>query len=260
MVSEGILSASEFGSEDEANYQLQSAQGQMLMQERQLLSKFVSLGLFSNFGEDGILGIAKLRNLDTKRIKQIILEIKNRQSNAKVKGNNDKVRYDELIKEIKSSSEKNTADLQTKYKKMVNDIKIDDNNQKPVNKILSEELHIYPNLIYSTSTNMLKYRGKEVQLSPETREIKFLLAIYNKRGQTVEYKALIKEVGSQIYKDLSDNGKVPLDKLQNKDFSEESAFLKRDFRKIVVSLEMSDDEFKNMIKTISKRGYKLTQN
>lgn len=78
MVSEGILSASEFGSDGEVNYRLQSAPGQMLMQERQLLSKFEKLGLFRNLGEDGISGIVTLRDVDIKRIREIIDDITKR--------------------------------------------------------------------------------------------------------------------------------------------------------------------------------------
>lgn len=114
MVSEGILSASEFGSNGEVNYRLQSAPGQMLVQERQLLSKFEKLGLFRNLGEDGLFGIATLRDIDTKTIRQITTEIKNRQSNLQTKSeekNGDlKTRDSQLLDEMESKQKSPDVD------------------------------------------------------------------------------------------------------------------------------------------------------
>jgi len=123
MVSGGILSASEFGSDGEVNYRLQSVPGQMLMQERQLLSKFESLGLFRNLGEDGIFAIAKLRGVDTKTIEQIAAEIKSRQLNpqTKSKGADLKARYDQLIKEIRTSKQ-TSPKLKKRYDKIIREI------------------------------------------------------------------------------------------------------------------------------------------
>lgn len=129
MVSEGILSASEFGSDGEVNYQLQSAPGLMLMQERQLLLRFEKLRLFRHLGEDGIFAIAKLRDVDTRTIRQIVTEIKSRQLNLQTKSEGKsadlKVRYDQLLEEIRKPKQTSSdlSNLEERYQKTINEIK-----------------------------------------------------------------------------------------------------------------------------------------
>ena len=112
-------------------------------------------------------------------------------------------------------------------------------------------------LIYSHLTNQLIFTGGERTISPETREMKFFLTLYRKKGQTVDYKTIAKEASLQSYKNLSGNGEIAHEDLLNKDFSEDASLLRRDFRNLVLPLGMSTDEFSKMIKTIKKHGYQL---
>jgi hypothetical protein len=79
-VLKGILSAVEFSVENEIKYKLQSPAGEQLMRERQLLSKLQSFDILWSYGEDGIYAIATFRDVKIDVIKEIIDEIKLRQS------------------------------------------------------------------------------------------------------------------------------------------------------------------------------------
>lgn len=259
MVSEGILTASEFGSAGEVNYRLQSAPGQLLMQERQLMSKFEEFGLFRNLGEDDIFAIATLRDVDTKTMKQIVLEIKNRQSSIQTKSEgkskDSKVRYNQLLEEIRQSSNQASSNLKERYDKLIKENHFE---KKDPQKFTEEKQTIECcGLFYSFSTNQLIYTGGKKDISPETREMKFFITLYRRRGQTVDYKTIAKEANLQSYKYLSENGEVKHEDLHNKDFSPDVSLLRRDFREIVLSLGMSTEDFSKMIKTITKTGYKL---
>lgn len=112
-------------------------------------------------------------------------------------------------------------------------------------------------LFYSFQTNQLIYSGGEKDISPETREMKFFLTLYRNKGQTVDYKTIAKEADLPSYKELSEDGEISHEQLQNKDFSEDVSLLRRDFRTLVLSLGMSADQFAKMIKTIRKQGYQI---
>lgn len=358
MVTEGILSAGEFGSDGEADYQLQSTPGQTLVRERQLLSKFEKLGLFRHLGEDGVFAIAKLRDIDTTTLKQIVTEIKSAQSNTEANARlikiekwldvkegwalkkmwqvvsalysewqlqddkafnmpHDKferaritapkdleailkslhkrkvIRVSRKIAETPPSSDPNKpqgslwatitdkpdithkADTLVEIfpdefthlrnslrervsKKPPGEDKIVSNRKIVVGPKKSKESQVQCcGLFYSFKTNQLVYSGGEKDISPETREMKFFLTLYQNKGQTVDYKIIAREANLQSYKDMSENGEVTHEDLQNKDFSEDASLLRRDFRKLVLSLGMSTDKFSKMIKTIKKQGYQL---
>lgn len=123
MVVKGILSASEFGTDGEVNYRLQSAPGQMLMQERQLLSKFEKLGLFRNLGEDGIFGIATLNDVDLSLLRQIIAEIEERESGviSENKFEEIKKRYNKTIQGLRERNQ--SSELKERYNKALEEIK-----------------------------------------------------------------------------------------------------------------------------------------
>ena len=231
-VLEKITSLAEFSSDETAYYQLQYPYGQLIIQERMLLAKFETLGLFRNAGEDGIHGIATLKSIDTKTIKQVITEINKRKANLQNKP------------EKKNDSAVPFRNNTQKYRKLT-----------PTKE---EEFIKCCGLTYSLQTNKLSYGGKnETDKSSETREMKFFLTLYEKKGKTVDYKDIAKSVDTQDYKYLSGNGKVPQKELLNKNFSEDISLLRRDFRKLVLSLGMTKGEFSKMIKTIQKKGYQL---
>lgn len=79
MVLEKVASLTEFSADNKVHYQLQSPPGQSLIQERALLKKFESRGLFRHLGEDGVFGIATLNNIDIEMIRKIVTEIKRKQ-------------------------------------------------------------------------------------------------------------------------------------------------------------------------------------
>lgn len=64
MVIKSILSLIDFSPDGKVNYELQSPHGQLLINERALLTKLNIKGLFSYYGEDGIGGIVTLGNIN----------------------------------------------------------------------------------------------------------------------------------------------------------------------------------------------------
>lgn len=77
-VLEGVASAAEFSTGNEISYKLQFPPGQLIMQERQLLTKLQSLGYLRYTGEDGIYGVTSLRSVDVPSINDAIAIIKER--------------------------------------------------------------------------------------------------------------------------------------------------------------------------------------
>lgn len=200
MVSEGVLSASEFGTDGEADYKLQSAPRQMLMQERQLLSKFEKLGLFRHLGEDGIFAIAKLRNVDTKTIEQIAAEIKSRQLNPQTKPEGKsadlKARYSQLLEEIRRSNE-STQNINKESKEALNEIK--EKNSPAVssrNNTQKQENPTLPSgweLVEKNGEGQILENKKVWFIFPNLSVAKYLYfkyAWHNKYNQVVPYKEL----------------------------------------------------------------------
>lgn len=129
MVLKKVASLTEFSTDNEVYYKLQSPFGQAIMQERSLLKKFEARGLFKHLGEDGVFGIATLSSVDTEKIKQIITEINKRQSNLQTKSEGKsvdlKVRYDQLLEEIRKPKQTSSdlSNLEERYQKTINEIK-----------------------------------------------------------------------------------------------------------------------------------------
>lgn len=196
MVSEGILSASEFGSDGEVNYQLQSAPGQLLMQERQLLSKFEELGLFRNLGEDGIFAIAKLKDVDTRTIRQIAVEIESRQSNLQTKpedkSENLKTRYDQLLEEIRKPKEP-AQDTEKRYEKTIEEIKAPNLKPKPVSNRTKKEAEWSEDFKWKGKTFVFGSYGKIIFTNEDTTKKMFKM-LSGAKGNWVAVANMRKEV------------------------------------------------------------------
>lgn len=67
-----LSSTAEFSTGNEVSYSLRMPPGTQLMLERQLLTKLQSLGILRYVGEDGIYGIATLKDVDAESIKDAI--------------------------------------------------------------------------------------------------------------------------------------------------------------------------------------------
>lgn len=145
-------------------------------------------------------------------------------------------------------NEKKFENLYTKFRNTKSNPK-DKNYKKNI------ECH---GLSYSFETSQLSYSGRKQHISPETREMKFFITLHKNRGTTVDYKTIAREVGTQSYEDLSEGRKINHEDLNNKDFSEDASFLRRDFRNIALSLGMPAEKIAGMIRTIIKQGYQLT--
>lgn len=169
---------------------------------------------------------------------------------------------DQLSEEMKSFYENQLLELNKRYEELIAQISLQTSNTPRVPKestnSTNEDLIKCAGLTYSLGSNVLKYqKGKEIDASPETREMKFFLTLYNKRGQTVDYKELARAADLQSYKDAVGENEVAYEELENSDFSEDVSLLRRDFRSMVMSLGMPDKVFSKMITTIRKKGYKL---
>lgn len=233
-----ISSLAEFSSDKKVHYKIQSPAGQPIIQERMLLKKLDTLGLFSNMGEDGIFAIATLSDLDEKRIKEVILEMENRRSTPE---------------HSHTAAEKI---LQTMAKKNEEGILA---SSRPKNSDLKEnEIIEWRGLKYSYSSCEISYKGGVPKnFSPESREIRFFKALKSNQRQVVDYKDLARAVESDFYKRMSESGDVPHSELKNSDFADDAGFLRRDFRTLALLAGMPAKEFEEMIVTISKKGYKM---
>ena len=95
-----ILTLSEYSSNNRVAYQLQSgSMTQDLINERNLLNKFESRGMFRNLGEDGIFGIATLSELNIDLIRDVVSHV-----NDKISG----VMSSEEFEQIKENRNRNT--------------------------------------------------------------------------------------------------------------------------------------------------------
>lgn len=104
----------------------------------------------------------------------------------------------------------------------------------------------------------LNYKdGNPQTVSPETREMRFFLTLYKNHDQVIDYKDIARDIELESYKYCSDGGKEPHEKLKNLDFATDVGMLRRDFRKLVLSLGMPPNEFSKMIITVTKKGYQL---
>lgn len=143
-------------------------------------------------------------------------------------------------------------------------LKITDKALKTIPKLMKsgivgkQSVLTYGNLKYSLSKCELSYKNqKPILISPEKREMKFFLSLYNKGGRVVEYKDIAKDADLESYKYLNKTCETPHEEIKNSDLSADVAMLKRDFRTIVLSLGMPKAEFNKLITTVSKRGYML---
>ena len=155
MVLKQIASLTEFSANNKVSYQLQSPHGQLLIQERSLLNKLQSKGLFRNLGEDGILGIATLRDIDIGLIKQVVAEIESKSSGVISKDEFEEIkaknRYEKLIEEIRKPSQ---PPLEERYKRILGQIK----SQKPSPAGSAQ------NTVISLKDKEIKYDDKEARI------------------------------------------------------------------------------------------------
>ncbi len=142
-VIEKIASLAEFSLDRTVHYQLQSPPGQLLIQERMLLTKFESFGLFRNAGEDGIHGIATLRGVNTDTIRKIITEINKRQlalpTKSEDKSGDLKTRYDQLLEEIRKPKEP-AQDLKKRYEKTIEEKVVSQRQNEPSEKLSTSSI------------------------------------------------------------------------------------------------------------------------
>lgn len=94
MVLQGILTLSEFGTNNKVQYQLQSDPGSELVKERLLLKKFELYGMFKNLGEDGLMGIVSLIEVNIKLVRDVVTCLEDKKTG---------VMSEEEFKEIKQS-------------------------------------------------------------------------------------------------------------------------------------------------------------
>ncbi len=114
----------------------------------------------------------------------------------------------------------------------------------------NSEIIEYSGLTYNLKSCELKYKnGKSTTVSPEKREMKFFLFLYRHKGEACSFKDIAKEVGTPEYLDNPE--------LDNQDYTEEVSTLRRDLRKLLLSISMPAKKFDQMIERIPKLGYKL---
>ena len=112
-------------------------------------------------------------------------------------------------------------------------------------------------LIYDLDKCQLSYGNKTITVSPETREIRFLRSLYEKRGMVKEHKDIARDAQLSSYAYLHVQCEQLHEEIKNKDLANDVAMLKRDFRTLVLSLGMPKNEFNSLITTITKKGYML---
>jgi len=108
----------------------------------------------------------------------------------------------------------------------------------------------YKNLRYDLRTFELSHKnGKTILVSPERREAKFFLHLYQNKGNVCPFKDLAREIGTPEY--------IKDPELANQDYTEEVSVVKRDFRKLLLSIGMTAKEFDQLIDRVPKLGYRL---
>lgn len=112
-------------------------------------------------------------------------------------------------------------------------------------------------LIYDLDKCQLSYGNKKTMISPESREIRFLRSLYEKRGMVKEYKDIARDAQLSSYTYYHVDCEYPHEEIKNKDLANDVAMLKRDFRTMVLSLGMPKEEFNSFITTVTKKGYML---
>ena len=105
-------------------------------------------------------------------------------------------------------------------------------------------------LTYNLKSCELRYKnGKSTTVSPEKREMKFFMFLYQHKGEVCSFKDIAKEIGTPEYLDNPE--------LDNQDYTEEVSTLRRDLRTLLRSVKMPLTEFDKMIGRVPKLGYKL---
>lgn len=238
MVLKRIASLTEFSTDNEVNYKLQSPSGQAIIQERALLKKFEARGLFKHLGEDGVFGIATLGDVNTSLIRQIIAEIEERESGVIPED-----KFEEIKKQYNQS--KPRQGFNKLFSTAITNLQSSD-LPTPINQANDKILEcglLKINLDQST----IQFKDTSpAEISTGVNTIKFLIILMeNKR--VVEYTEIAQKLKLNCYHEGS----------TNKDVAREVQFLRRDLSGFLVKIGMNRTEVQGMFISKKNVGYKL---
>ncbi len=238
MVLKRVASLTEFSTDNEINYKLQSPFGQAIIQERSLLKKFEVSGLFKHLGEDGVFGIATLGDVNASLIRQIIAEIEERES-----GVISEDKFEEIKKQYNQSKPRQgfnklfgTASTNSQSSDLP--ALINQANDKVLECGLLK-INLDQSTIQFNDTS-------PIEISTGVNTIKFLIILMeNKR--VVEYTEIAQKLKLNCYHDG----------VTNKDVAREVQFLRRDLGDSLVKIGMNKTEVQGMFISKKNVGYKL---
>lgn len=125
-----------------------------------------------------------------------------------------------------------------------------------------DEIIEHGDITYNLKSCELRYKNsKSTTASPENRELKFFLYLYQHKGEACHFKDIAKVVQTAGYKSMTSSDEegesATHEELTDRDFTDEVSTLKRDFRTLMLSLGMPEKEFDKMIVRVPKLGFKL---
>lgn len=218
-----IAQAIEFAPNSFASYMLMSPSGSdVLIHERQLLEKLAKYGLYKKGEEDGIYGVSKITKWDRDLIQKCIERGRRRLSMKKLKNRQD------LAQAVRGEGE------------------LQKNTEEAVNKVIGT--YVCGGLVLNMKNATIKYgENKPVDISPENKEIIFLRMLLDARDEIVNYIDVVKKLKLKPIRDGD----------TNESFGRDVQFLRRDLGNLLKEAGMTNNELKEMIRSVRKTGYKL---
>lgn len=203
----GVLSITDFSTDGKIHYKLQSPSGQLLINERALLDKLNVEGLFSYYGEDEVLGIVTLGNINVDVLKKVESYLNNATRQAKAetvqKPSNLKQRYNQLLGEM--TPKETLLDSKERYRKLLREIRSNQSSPTNIFQSLATKIEItkLPELRIKRDRQIKKYVPRKDNLLL-TKDLKADITIgklstYN--DGTIRYGKNILEIRNQL-KDL----------------------------------------------------------
>jgi len=109
-------------------------------------------------------------------------------------------------------------------------------------------------LKYDKRKNWFIYK-KKINKNPRYAVAEFFKMLCERKGTIVEDKEVAKRLNTSNYQIESDNGKVPLEKIENRHFNREISYIMRDLKKLLLSLEVPKNLLEKMFAKKKKLGY-----